>query len=371
MHKLNKNILIVMGICLLSSCANYTPDTHYSTQGQQKQQSTPNLVVPPGLSAPDMSTDYKTVAQKSEKPSYLLSDVKNMTIEQGGSERWLSVKNKKVNDVWPQMVDFLEQQGLTVKYQNQAVGVIQTDWATQNTNVPQTGIRSFFAWVGWGSMYSMPTQYMFRVTLWQNESNTQIFVTDMQMSEVYPGCNAPLNSSKAISENQRTTWMAMPPNPQLELEFLMQFMAFSGLSPEKVQQVKAAVIIESQVALKNATIEQGKVIINDDFDRAWWRTGLALDRVGLGVADKNRSTGQYYVYSLQSQVNIPEQGFFSKLFGSGSGTTLKMPEAQYLVTLTATGSTTTLTMKPIKADDNKKTMAEISDYLNKLAKQLY
>ena len=370
--KLNVKVFVLLGSMLISGCANYTPATAYSSQGPQKSTAdNGNLIVPEGLSEPDINSKYKLANQPQSTPTYLINNIKDMKIEQGGSERWLVVKNKNVNDVWPMMVDFLNQQGLALKYQNKAVGVLQTDWATRNNNVSQTGIRAFFEYVGWGSMYAMPTQYMFRVTMWQNESNTQIFVTDIQMSEVYPGCKSSLNSTVEISSNQITRWMAMPPNPQLELEFLMQFMAFSGLTPEQVKQVKNEVILESQVAIKQAQIKQNTVIINDQFDRAWWRTGLALDRVGLGVADKNRTTGTYYVYSLQSQANMPEQWFFSKLFGTGAGTNLKMPEAQYTVILQTNGAKTILSMKPIEANPDKKITAAITKYVNDLAGQLY
>ena len=33
----------------------------------------------------------------------------------------------------------------------------------------------------------------------------------------------------------------------------------------------------------------------DSFDRAWRRVGLALDRVGFTVEDRDRSRGLYYV----------------------------------------------------------------------------
>ena len=369
MYKLNKKVLMLLSVVFIYGCANYTPASQYSTQGAAPSK-TENLVVPPGLDVPDSNNNYKMINQTKDKPQYVVNSIKDMIIQQGGSERWLVIKNKSVDQVWPMMSDFLNQQGLSVKYQNQNVGVIQTDWATRNNVVSQTGIRGFFEWAGWGEMYSMRTQYMFRITMWQNGSDTQLFVTDIQMSEIYPGCVPSANSSIETSDRQITRWMSLPPNPQLELEFLMQFMVFSGLNPEQVKHVKQIVAVESAVALKNATIVNNQVIINDSFDRSWWRTGLALDRVGLGVTDKNRTTGEYYVYSLQSQINVPETGFFSKLFGSGNGTNLKMPEAQYIVTLNVVGDKTSLTIKAVNDAPNQKTLDAITKYLNDLAKQL-
>ena len=38
-----------------------------------------------------------------------------------------------------------------------------------------------------------------------------------------------------------------------------------------------------------------KLIVDDPFDRAWRRVGLALDRSGFTVVDRDRSTGIYFV----------------------------------------------------------------------------
>ncbi|MBY0379340.1 MAG: outer membrane protein assembly factor BamC, partial [Burkholderiales bacterium] len=303
--------------------------------------------------------------------SYQLNNIKGMNIEQGGSQRWLVIESKTVDSILPIMSDFLTQNGLTIKYQNKNIGIIQTDWATRNNTVAQTDVRAFFQWIGWGEMYSMPTQYMFRITMWQNGNKVQIYVTDIQMSEVYPGCGKVLNSSLETSDKQITRWMPMPPNPQLELEFLMQFMAFAGLSPEQITTIKKNVAFESATAFTNATKIHGMVLINDLFDRAWWRTGLALERVGLGVTDKNRTKGEYEVYSMQSHIKTPADGFWNKLFDSATGTNLQLPEAQYIVKLTPNGQLTNLTITPIKNPVSKDKEQSVSKYLNDLAKELY
>jgi len=55
---------------------------------------------------------------------------------------------------------------------------------------------------------------------------------------------------------------------------------------------------------------------DEGFDRAWRRIGLALDRTGFTVEDRDRSGGLYFVrYVDPKQVSRDEPGFFSKLFG--------------------------------------------------------
>ena len=56
--------------------------------------------------------------------------------------------------------------------------------------------------------------------------------------------------------------------------------------------------------------------LNDPFDRGWRRVGLALDRIGFVVEDKDRSNGLYFV--RYSDVDIDDspkkkKGFFNSL----------------------------------------------------------
>jgi outer membrane protein assembly factor BamC len=63
---------------------------------------------------------------------------------------------------------------------------------------------------------------------------------------------------------------------------------------------------------------QQVVQISEGFDRAWRRVGLALDRTGFTVEDRDRSAGVYYVRYVTPNPDKKEPGFFSKLFSSSS-----------------------------------------------------
>jgi outer membrane protein assembly factor BamC len=57
--------------------------------------------------------------------------------------------------------------------------------------------------------------------------------------------------------------------------------------------------------------------IDEGFDRAWRRVGLALDRSGFTVEDRDRSGGLYFVrYIDPKYAGREEPNFFSKLFSS-------------------------------------------------------
>ena len=61
------------------------------------------------------------------------------------------------------------------------------------------------------------------------------------------------------------------------------------------------------------------VQINEGFDRAWRRVGLALDRTGFTVEDRDRAAGTYFVRYVPPNPDKKEPGFFGKLFTFGSG----------------------------------------------------
>ncbi len=268
------------------------------------------------------------------------------------------------------LIAFLNQQGIGIKYSNKSVGLVQTNWVARDTIVPETGIRAFFGWAGMGSQYSLDAKYMFRVNLWQNESNTQMFVTNYEMDEVYPNCVNNLNQNIRIapSDAQATKWMPLPPNPQMELSFLMQFMAFAGLNPDSVKQiVTKAEVMES--AVPQAVLVGTTLVINDPFDRAWWRTSIALERAGLGVTDRNRSLGEFYVYPLRANADNPNPDAFERWFGKDKSK-LEMPKAKYTIKLVVDGDKTDLTLEEYPNTIDNKFVEHQKQYLDALQIQL-
>ncbi|MCC2625216.1 MAG: hypothetical protein K0R14_1089 [Burkholderiales bacterium] len=363
------DILICVILLALSACSNMSTQPEYSS-GYARSSS--DLTVPPGLSSPDVSGGMKMLPASTVNEGYSLNQVKDMQIVQGGSERYLIIKGKSVNQVWPMMLAYLNQAGLSVKYQNKTIGIIQTDWASKNNTVKENDIRAFFDWVGWGSMYSLRSQFLFRINLWENNGDTQAFVTIYQMNEVYPGCTKYLgqNIHVSSSDNQIPIWMPLPPDPKMELEFLMKFMAFAGLNKEQVKQVEKQVAAAAATGPKAASLQGTILVINDSLDRAWWRSGLALERVGLGISDKNRSIGEYYVYPLQSQVSNPEPGFLDRWFGNNKNS-LQVPKPIYTVKLVSKSATvTTLTIQLYSGAQDKDFAKHQTKYLNDLLKQL-
>jgi len=58
--------------------------------------------------------------------------------------------------------------------------------------------------------------------------------------------------------------------------------------------------------------------LNEPFDRAWRRVGVAIDSAGFSLEDRDRSTGTYYIRYLDVDTGgkIEQQNFFGRLFGA-------------------------------------------------------
>lgn len=363
-----KKLSIVIVISGLNGCGTTDSQAVFTSTAPRN---TDTLVTPPGLTSPDLNTNYKMDLTEQQQASYQVTSTQGMYIASGGSQRWLVVESQSVDRMLPVMLAYINQLGLTVKYQNPALGIIQTDWSTRNTKVPQgTSIRGFFDWVGWGSMYSLNSMYLYRITLWQDGQNVLIMDSNYQMDEVYEGCgdqSIATTSSLASSETQRTKWLPRPSNPQLELEFLAQFMVFAGIPQPQVQQA----VKQVESAVKAAQLINNELVVNDQFDRAWWRTAIALDRVGLGVVDKDRTQGEYYVYPLQAQLDNPQPGFLTKWFSKESANQANNPKAMYTVKLIAKGNQTLITLSSYNGQTvDKNFAAHQKKYLTGLAQQL-
>jgi len=142
--------------------------------------------------------------------------------------------------------------------------------------------------------------------------------------------------------NVRTVWQPRPPDPDLEAEMLSRLMIRFGAAEERAKSSVASV---GKAPERAHLGEKGSMLtVNEAFDRSWRRVGLALDRIGFTVEDRNRSQGIYYVRYVNPDADshVAAAGsFISKLFfwrSSGEGDAEK--PGQYRIQLSeASGGT--------------------------------
>jgi len=246
----------------------------------------------------------------------------NIHIERLGNQRWLVVKQTP-EQLWPQLQAFWADSGFTVETESQTTGIMETNWAENRAKIPQDFIRRTIGKV-FDSAYSTGERDKFRTRLERRaDGSTEIYISHRGAEEVLVG-----------SQKDSTTWTARPNDPELEAEFLSRLMA--KLTGSKVKEA-TAFVTNAPMEAQHAKLDGGKVVVDEGFDRAWRRVGLALDRVGFTVEDRDRVQGIYFVRYVDPDA-VKKEGFFSKLFSSED----KNKEAQkYRVLVSAVPGATT------------------------------
>jgi outer membrane protein assembly factor BamC len=290
--------------------------------------------------------------------------INDMHIERAGDQRWLVVKQSP-EVLWPQIKDFWQESGFLINVELPEAGIMETDWAENRLKVPQGFLRSTLG-KALDSVYDTGERDKFRTRLERGpDGTTEIYISHRGAKEVLTG------GGNAISGKESTTWTSRPSDPGLEAQFLSLLMARLGddETKAKVAVANAAPAQARAHLVKNAN---GDFVETDEgFDRAWRRVGLALDRVGFTVEDRDRSQGVYFVRYVDQEQDANnkknEKGFLSRLFSFGSGDKAK-PAKRYRISVKETGSTSRIAV--LNNDGRPETSTTADRILSLLNEQL-
>ncbi len=296
-----------------------------SDYNQQRQEARPGAAVGAvgGVVAPNEATDIR--------------------IERDGNQRWLVV-NRSPEVLWPQIRDFWQDNGFLINIDSPDTGIMETDWAENRAKLPQDIIRKTIGKV-FDALYSTGERDKFRTRLERNsDGTTDIFISHRGAQEEIVGVN-----------RDTTMWTARASDPELEAEFLSRLMVqLSDMNQKEKARARAIAERKTVVLPSRATLVKGnnssKVVVDETFDRTWRRVGLALDRVGFTVEDRDRSKGLYYVRYVDQDSeakNTPEneKGFLSNLF---SFSTSEKQIERYQISIQETGGKSEISVQDSK-----------------------
>ena len=285
----------------------------------------PDLVGPRGddrYAVPDRvgsGTTYSQFTKGAEQrpaasgPSVLPAR-NGVRIERQGSQRWLVV-DAPPDKVWPVLRDFWTDAGFALRLESPETGIMETDWAEKRVRVPDTFLRNTLGRL-LNSAYSSAERDKFRTRLETDGKVTEVYVSHRGMVEEVTG-----------QLRDSSMWVPRAADPELEVEFLRRIML--KLSPEQVASAAptSATSGGSGPAEPPAPPERARVVqadgrafveLRDGFDRSWRQVGLALDRGGFTVEDRDRSKGTYFVRYVDPEQEAKATGVFDRVFGTGS-----------------------------------------------------
>jgi len=270
-----------------------------------------------------------------------------------GNMRWLMV-NLPAEAVFPKVVDFWADQGFTINAQDASAGLIQTDWAEDRAKVPEDWIKGALGYV-FSSIFDSGERERFRTRLERVDGGTEIYISHDQRVET------------AAADNTGFRWVEGREKPELNAAMLARLMVALGSDQERARTLIANAEQVPGKPQLTRQIAQGSLTLNEDFDRAWRRVGLAIDSAGFSVEDRDRSTGEYFIRYLDTDTGrkIEQAGFFSRLFGR-KGTS----EVQnYRVHVAQQGEQSHVTIRneqgqPENSETTRRIVAVLADAMN-------
>ncbi|MFP8834202.1 outer membrane protein assembly factor BamC [Hydrogenophaga sp. XSHU_21] len=268
--------------------------------------------------------------------------VGDVRIERAGAQRWLVV-DRPAAQVWGPIREFWQENGFLLDVDQETLGIMETDWAENRAKIPQDIIRSTLGRV-FDSLYSTGERDKFRTRVERTGANaTEIYVSHRGMVEVY-----------STTDKDATVWQPRPADTELETEFLRRLMIKLGVSEAQAQAVVATA--PTRQATRVATVNNQPVLqLNDNFDRAWRRVGLSLDRSGFTVEDRNRTEGTYFVRYVEPVMATEKPGFISRLFGAET----KQPTPQrYRILVKTAAETTTVSVLDAQGQPDRSANAQ-------------
>ena len=274
-----------------------------------------------------------SAAPSTTAPTPATATADEVRLERAGSQRWMTTKLTP-EQLWPLLRTFWQERGFNLVVDEPTTGVMETDWAEDRAKLPNDLIRNTIGRV-LESVYSTGERDKFRTRVERTPNGSEVYISHRGLVEIYVGM-----------QRDTTMWQARPADPQLEAAFLSRLAQKLNTKeePDKTTVV-AKPAAETPVAARARVIDNAPgaaMQMDEEFDRAWRRVGLALDRSGFTVEDRDRSGGLYFVrYVDPAQAAKEEPGFFGRMFGASKAAP---SPSRYRIAVKGSGDRTTVSV---------------------------
>ena len=256
----------------------------------------------------DVTTFSQYAAAQADQPatgqSQVLPQHDDIEVKRDGDLRWLVV-HRPVEDIYPQLLEFWNEQGFTIRSEDPRTGLIETDWAENRAKIPEGWIRSILGSII-DQVFDSGERERFRMRLERVDANrSEIYISHQHMYE------------QPTADGAAFRWVHGKEDPGLNAAMLARLMVFLGTDVKTASgRIAEAEKVDTQPSVQ-AVPDRTALALNESFDRAWRRVGVAIDSAGFSVEDRDRSQGDYYIRYLDADTGekIEQQNFFGRLFG--------------------------------------------------------
>lgn len=235
-------------------------------------------------------------------------------IERSGNLRWL-VSPQTPEQLLPLLRVFWQTNGFTLKIDQPQIGVLETDWAENRARLPQGGTVQRLISKALDSLTDTGERDLYHTRIERMAGGgTEIYISHRGAVEEYTDAS-----------HERTRWMPRANDPQLEAEMLSRLLLqlasqdgapVTATSPAQPAAAADTAVAATAHARELTSGQPGAALqVDEPLERAWRRVGVALDRSGFTVEDRDRSLGVYYVRYVDPKLAGKEEpGFFARTF---------------------------------------------------------
>ena len=295
---------------LLNGCENIpfveqvmAPD--YKATGRSRP-----LEVPPDLTSATTNdaygipgstsySEFKNGQQQDNGQPKILPNPEGMKIVKAGAQRWLVV-NAPVEKIWPVIRDFWLDMGFAVKKEDPSTGVMETEWIKQEdlkVDDKKGALDRFDAWLD-SLGTSGRKKFRTRLDRGLQDGTTEIYLTHRSVDPAPDDGKERVQTRFGVIDTGFKTEDKSKPDlkdDDLDAELLRRLMVKLGVADKRAKEIIAAPVSQKRAEIKKEADGSSSLEIQDPFDRAWRRVGLALDIIGFVIEDKDRSNGIYFV----------------------------------------------------------------------------
>lgn len=309
-----------LSLLVLSGCSSFKEvlGTEESVDYKSTVSGDP-LSIPPDLTqahrdahfkAPEGSASYSAYQQGQQaRPSggatQVLPEQSGIRVMRDGDLRWLVIEQSP-DQVFPRVLEFWSEQGFTINSQDPRAGVIQTDWAENRAKIPESWIRSALGAII-DQVFDSGERDRFRTRVERVDGRTEVYISHQRMEET------------PTADGAAFKWVYAKEDPGLNATMLARLMVYLGTDVDTAQS-RLATAEKDPTAAQIQTLagaDQAELILNESFDRAWRRIGVAIDSAGFTVEDRDRAAGDFYIRYLDSDTGekIEQQNIIGRIFG--------------------------------------------------------
>ncbi|NOZ36663.1 MAG: outer membrane protein assembly factor BamC [Gammaproteobacteria bacterium] len=307
-----KNLVLVMLSLIMMACSTSAYKGAYDAQSENGKplEVPPDLVLPKGdesLKIPSIAAEQTSIASYQKKGlgtqnGSLSSATTGVRMRRDGAVRWLEF-DAPAETIWSQLEAFFKSLGFKIVQEDKKLGVIETDWQENRVELPNDWFSTIF-----NSFSSAGLKDRYIARLERDGNKTLLFISQQGLREKHV--------EDSSSDADDTYWEYRDSDPGLEREMLMRFLIFKGIKKGAAKAITAKKEISRAKLVENGDNLYLKV--SEIFPRTWRRVGLAMDRMGIHVDDRNRSAGVYY-FSLNKEFrDQQDKSWFEGMFGNNA-----------------------------------------------------